>query len=120
MISVSIVGGSGYAGGELLRLLLLHPECEVKQVTSERFSGRFIHSVHPNLRKTILLKFCAIAELEHCDVLFLCLPHGEAMRQIDKFQQIAPRLVDLSADFRLRDEISYARWYGGEWIAIFS
>ena len=114
MISVSIVGGSGYAGGELLRLLLLHPECEVKQVTSERFSGRFIHSVHPNLRKTILLKFCVIAELEHCDVLFLCLPHGEAMRQIDKFQQIAPRLVDLSADFRLRDEISYARWYGGE------
>ena len=114
MISVSILGGSGYTGGELLRLLLFHPECEVKQITSERFTGKFVHSVHPNLRKTTLLKFCAVAKLEHCDVLFLCLPHGETMRRIDEFQQIAPRLVDLSADFRLRDQTAYARWYGGE------
>ena len=109
MISVSIVGGSGYTGGELLRLLLFHPKCEVKQITSERFAGKFAHSVHPNLRKTTLLKFCAVTKLEHCDVLFLCLPHGEAMRRIDEFQQIAPRLVDLSADFRLRDQTAYAR-----------
>ena len=53
MIRVSIVGGSGYTGGELLRLLLFHPECEVQQITSERFSGKFVHNAHPNLRGAI-------------------------------------------------------------------
>ena len=79
MIRVGIVGGSGYTGGELLRLLLFHPECEIVQVTSERFAGKSVSKAHPNLRGTTRLKFCALSQLTPCDVLFLCLPHGRAM-----------------------------------------
>lgn len=113
MILVSIVGGSGYTGGELLRLLLFHPECAVQQITSERFAGKFVHNAHPNLRGATRLKFCAVSELEPCDLLFLCLPHGRSMSSIDQFQALAPRLIDLGADFRLNDAESYQRWYGG-------
>lgn len=114
MIRVAIVGGSGYTGGELLRLLLFHPECQVEQVTSERFAGKFVHNAHPNLRGVTRLKFCAVSELAACDVLFLCLPHGRTMGSIDDFQALAPRLIDLSADFRLNSAQSYQRWYGSE------
>ncbi|MCP4387158.1 MAG: N-acetyl-gamma-glutamyl-phosphate reductase, partial [Gammaproteobacteria bacterium] len=71
MIKVSIVGGSGYTGGDLLRILLFHPEVEIQQVTSERHAGKLVSSVHPNLRKICKLKFAAVAELEPCDVMFL-------------------------------------------------
>ena len=111
MIRVSIVGASGYTGGELLRLLLFHPEVEVKQVTSERLAGKFVHRAHPNLRKLCALKFSSAAQLASCDVLFLCLPHGESMGRIDEFQSLAPRLVDLSSDFRLNDPAAYEKWY---------
>ncbi|NOX88487.1 MAG: N-acetyl-gamma-glutamyl-phosphate reductase [Calditrichaeota bacterium] len=111
-ISVSVVGASGFAGGELLRLLLFHPHVEIKQVTSERHYGKFVHKVHPNLRKICNLKFTGIGELEECDVLFLCLPHGEAQKQIDRFTSLAQRIIDLSGDFRLNDAQSYKRWYG--------
>ena len=114
MIRVAIVGGSGYTGGELLRLLLFHPECQVEQVTSERFAGKFVHNAHPNLRGVTRLKFCAVIELAACDVLFLCLPHGRTMGSIDDFQALAPRLIDLSADFRMNSAQSYQRWYGSE------
>ncbi|MEE3287786.1 MAG: N-acetyl-gamma-glutamyl-phosphate reductase [Pseudomonadota bacterium] len=114
MIRVAIVGGSGYTGGELLRLLLFHPECQVEQVTSERFAGKFVHNAHPNLRGVTHLKFCAVSELAACDVLFLCLPHGRTMGSIDDFQALAPRLIDLSADFRMNSAQSYQRWYGSE------
>ena len=112
MINVSIVGGSGYTGGELLRLLLFHPECTVQQVTSERFAGKAVHRAHPNLRKASQLKFCALAELEPCDVLFLCLPHGETASRFETFSALAPRVIDLSADFRLADPAVYETWYG--------
>ena len=111
MRSISIVGASGYTGGELLRLLLFHPEVEVKQVTSERFAGKFVHGAHPNLRKLCNLKFSSVTELQACDVLFLCLPHGESMDRIDDFRRIAPKLVDLSSDFRLNDAAAYEKWY---------
>jgi len=114
VIRVAIVGGSGYTGGELLRLLLFHPECQVEQVTSERFAGKFVHNAHPNLRGVTRLKFCAVSELAACDVLFLCLPHGRTMGSIDDFQALAPRLIDLSADFRMNSAQSYQRWYGSE------
>ena len=114
MIRVSIVGGSGYTGGELLRLLLFHPECMVQQITSERFTGKFVHNSHPNLRGATRLKYCALSELEPCDLLFLCLPHGRTMKAINQFQELAPRLIDLSADFRLTDADRYERWYGIE------
>ena len=111
-LRVSIVGGSGYSGGELLRLLLFHPHAEVAQVTSERHAGEPIGRLHPNLRRRTDLGFSTAAELEPCDVLFLCLPHGESMNRIDEFRGRAERIVDLSADFRLRDPAAYEHWYG--------
>ncbi|HUM68374.1 MAG TPA: N-acetyl-gamma-glutamyl-phosphate reductase, partial [Chloroflexota bacterium] len=107
MIKVSIVGGSGYVGGELLRLLLAHPQVVVAQVTSQQYAGRYVHGVHPNLRGTTRLQFCAVEELEPCDVLFLALPHGRAAAQIEQFASLVERIIDLSADFRLRDTAVY-------------
>ncbi len=111
-LQVSIVGGSGYAGGELVRLLLGHPQVEIGQVTSESQAGKFVHSVHPNLRKRTELKFVSRSQLEASDVLFLALPHGEAMGKIREYAGYAPRIIDLSADFRLRNVADYPRWYG--------
>ncbi len=112
MIRAAIVGASGYAGGELLRLLLAHPRVEVTQLTSERYAGQYAHFVHPNLRDRTRLQFRRLADLEPCELLFLALPHGEAMQRIDDFAGLADRIVDLSADFRLRDPDAYPRWYG--------
>lgn len=114
MKRVSIVGGSGYAGGDLLRVLLFHPEVEIVQVTSERHAGKFVTTVHPNLRKLTKLKFVAIDELEPCDVLFLGLPHGHTMKRLAEFEALASTLIDLSADFRLNDPQHYAKWYGAD------
>jgi N-acetyl-gamma-glutamyl-phosphate/LysW-gamma-L-alpha-aminoadipyl-6-phosphate reductase len=110
--STAIVGASGYTGGELLRLLLDHPAFDVRQVTSERLDGQFVHFTHPNLRRRTSLKFVPSDALEGADLLFLCLPHGSAARRIDHFAALAKRIVDLSADFRLRRADDYPRWYG--------
>jgi N-acetyl-gamma-glutamyl-phosphate/LysW-gamma-L-alpha-aminoadipyl-6-phosphate reductase len=111
MISASIIGASGYAGGELLRLLLAHPEVQVAQITSETYAGQFAHFVHPNLRGHTTLKFTRLSEVEACDLLFLALPHGESMDRIEQLGSLAQRIVDLSADFRLRNPADYPRWY---------
>jgi N-acetyl-gamma-glutamyl-phosphate/LysW-gamma-L-alpha-aminoadipyl-6-phosphate reductase len=111
---VSIIGGSGYAGGELLRLLLDHPNVEIAQVSSESNLGRYVYAVHPNLRSRTQLKFCQAVQVEPCDVLFAALHHGEAQARITELAKLAPRVIDLSADFRLRDPERYARWYGQE------
>ncbi len=112
MIRASIAGASGYAGGELLRLLLAHPDAQVHQITSERLAGKYAHRAHPNLRTATRLRFHALDELAECEVLFLCLPHGESSRRIDHLRRIAPRIIDLSADFRLNDPAEYERFYG--------
>ncbi|MEW5976561.1 MAG: N-acetyl-gamma-glutamyl-phosphate reductase [Acidobacteriota bacterium] len=112
MITASIVGGSGYTGGEVLRLLLGHPHIKIGQVTSESNAGKFVHGVHPNLRKQTDLRFVASADLKKVDLLFLCLPHGMAMQRIHYFDALGDRLVDLSADFRLREPKDYPVWYG--------
>lgn len=109
---VSIVGGSGYAGGELLRLLLGHPEFEAAQVTSRRRAGSFVHFTHPNLRGHSDLRYSTPDELEACDLLFLCVPHGSAAGDVDRYARLAPRIVDLSADFRLRSHAAWEAWYG--------
>src|SRR5574340_738055 len=101
MIRVSVVGGSGYAGGELVRILLSHPRVELAQVTSESHVGQYLYSVHPNLRARTSLQFTAVDQIGPCDFLFLALPHGEAQKKIDAFAALASRIVDLSADFRL-------------------
>ncbi len=112
MIRVSIVGASGYTGGETLRILLRHPQVQICQATSESNAGHYVSAVHPNLRKQTLLKFTAISELKPCDVLFLCLPHGSSMRRIGQLEGMAGTIIDLSADFRLRNPDDYPRWYG--------
>jgi N-acetyl-gamma-glutamyl-phosphate/LysW-gamma-L-alpha-aminoadipyl-6-phosphate reductase len=109
-----IAGGSGYAGGELLRLLLGHPRVEVAQVTSRRYAGQFVHLVHPNLRRLTTLQFVTVEALEPCDILFLSLPHGEGVRERERLLPLAPRVIDLSADYRLRDAGAYPVWYGWE------
>jgi [amino group carrier protein]-6-phospho-L-2-aminoadipate/5-phospho-L-glutamate reductase len=132
-LRVSVIGGSGYGGGELLRLLLGHPHVEIGQVTSESQAGNFVHSVHPNLRPTGRrqasgeqpLRFTTASELVSCDVLFLALPHGEAQRRIPHLATLADRIVDLSADFRIRDLELYRRYYGEphaapEWLGRFA
>ncbi len=111
-LRASIVGGSGYTGGELLRLLLFHPQVEVAQATSESKAGEYVYQHHPNLRKRTQLQFVSQQALQPCDVLFLCLPHGESQKKIEHYFTLAPRIVDLSADFRLRDAGLYRRWYG--------
>ncbi len=111
-LRVAIAGGSGYAGGELARLLLFHPQVELTQVASNSHAGQYMHSVHPNLRKLSLLRFCHPDELTSCDMLFLCLPHGMSAREIERYRAIAPRVIDLSADFRLHSAGLYERWYG--------
>lgn len=111
-LSTAIVGASGYTGGELLRLLLGHPHLDVRQVTSERLDGQFVHFTHPNLRRRTTLKFVRSEALERVDLLFACLPHGSAAGRIDQLASLSSRVVDLSADFRLRRAEDYQRWYG--------
>lgn len=124
MVSVSIVGGSGYGGGELLRLLLGHPEVEVNQVTSRSHLGEYVYQVHPNLRKRTTLKFSDPASLVAVDVLFLALPHGEAQKKIAEYAALADKIIDLSADFRLKEAATYEQWYhqphlAPEWLGKF-
>ena len=124
MTTVSIIGGSGYGGGELLRLLLSHPRVEVKQVTSRSHLGEYVYQVHPNLRKRTQLKFSDPATLEPVDILFLAQPHGQAQHHIGEYATLAPKIIDLAADFRLRDAAFYEQWYGEkhtapEWLSKF-
>jgi LysW-gamma-L-alpha-aminoadipyl-6-phosphate/LysW-L-glutamyl-5-phosphate reductase len=114
LIHISIVGGSGYVGGELLRLLLFHPHVQIKQITSASQAGRYVHTVHPNLRGVTSLQFVHPDVLEPVDVLFLAMPHGQAATAIERYAALGERIVDASADFRLRDADAYKNWYGGD------
>lgn len=111
MIRASVIGGSGYTGGELLRLLHFHPDVEVAQITSREHTGRYVYTVHPNMRKVSGLQFTDVSSVNTCDVLFMCLPHGQVAANVDTYAAIAPRIIDLSADFRLDSATSYQRWY---------
>ena len=100
------------------------PQVEVAQITSREHAGRYIHSVHPNLRGISTLKFIHPDALQECDLLFLALPHGTAARSIERYAGLAPKLIDLSADFRLDSAAAYERWYGEahpapEWLGRF-
>ncbi len=110
--TATVVGGSGFTGGELLRLLSGHPNFETVQATSRSYENKTIGSVHPNLRGSDL-RFSSPEELESVDVLFACTPHGVTMEHIDAFRDAAETVVDLSADFRLDTEAEYDEWYDG-------
>lgn len=110
-ISVSIVGSSGYAGGELLRLLLFHPHVEIIQATSRKLVGQPVTSVHPNLRKVTDLVFSDPNDLKQVDLLFVALPNCVSMGYMDSFLKISNKIIDLGADFRIRDETTFSKWY---------
>jgi len=112
MLKVSITGGSGYAGGELTRILLSHAGVEINQITSERFVGENVTQVHPNLRGQTDLQFDSLENLKKCDLLFAALPNGESMKQMRDFLKISSHIIDLGADFRLRSVRELERWYG--------
>jgi N-acetyl-gamma-glutamyl-phosphate/LysW-gamma-L-alpha-aminoadipyl-6-phosphate reductase len=114
MIRVAVVGAAGYIGGELLRLLIGHPEVEKVSAVSSRFPGKRVDGVHPNLRSATDLVFCTADEVEECDTVFLATPHRTAMTQIDHWIGRAKQVVDLTADFRLDDTEVYRRYYGTE------
>ncbi len=110
-IKVGIVGGTGYTGSEMLRLLLQHPEVEVVAVTSRQQVGKFIHKTHPNLRGYTSLKYISPDDLPETDVLFLGLPHGAVASRIDEYAATTNHLIDLSSDFRLRNPEDYVQYY---------
>ncbi|MCU0727219.1 MAG: N-acetyl-gamma-glutamyl-phosphate reductase [Planctomycetes bacterium] len=116
-IRAAIVGGSGYGGGELLRLLAAHPFVEVVEVTAQRAAGKPVHAIHENLLGTSDLVFTDRAPpalAREVDVLFFALPHGEAAGRMREVFDAAPpvRVIDLSGDFRLRDPEAWAAAYG--------
>ena len=110
--TASVVGGSGFTGGELLRLLDGHPSFDVVQATSRSKTNKTVGHSHPNLRH-VDLRFSSPEDLESVDVLFAATPHGVSMGQIDRYRDAADTVVDLSADFRLPTEASYEEWYDG-------
>lgn len=112
MIRVAVVGAAGYIGGELLRLLIGHPEVERVDAVSSRFSGKRVDGVHPNLRSATDLRFCPADEVDECDTVFLATPHRAAMTQIDHWIGRVKQVIDLTGDFRLDDTEVYQRYYG--------
>ena len=98
--SASVIGASGFTGGELLRLLTEHPQFEITQATSRKYSGRSIGYTHPNLRD-LKLKYSSPEELESVDVLFVATPHGVSMSRIDDFSEASDIVVDLNPMFGL-------------------
>jgi len=108
---IGIVGGTGYTGSELLRLLLQHDNVEVICVTSRKLAGKLIYKTHPNLKGYTDLKFVSVEELIETDILFLCLPHGATISNIDHFVSKTKILIDLSSDFRLKSIDDYKLYY---------
>jgi N-acetyl-gamma-glutamyl-phosphate reductase len=120
LIKVGILGGSGYGGSELLRILLFHPQVEVALVTANEHAGKRIDSVHPNLAKLTDLKFESMPDpsaLAQLDCVFLALPHGQAMEIVPSLPR-SVKAIDLSGDFRLNDGAVFKRFYGREHTAM--
>jgi len=112
-IKVGIVGGTGYTGVELLRLLSQHPNVELRAITSRKEDGMHVADMYPSLRGRVDLKFQTpdSAGLEQCDVVFFATPHGVAMAQAEALLAAGVRIIDLAADFRLQNLASFERWY---------
>lgn len=116
MIRVGIVGGTGYTGVELLRLLARHPEAEIAVITSRGEAGVAVADMFPSLRGSVELKFedPAKANLRGCDVVFFATPNGIAMQQAPALLEEGVRVIDLAADFRIKDVSEWQKWYGME------
>jgi N-acetyl-gamma-glutamyl-phosphate reductase len=113
MIKVGIVGGTGYTGIELLRLLAQHPEAELRAITSRKEAGTPVAAMFPSLRRRVDLAFSApdAKALRGCDVVFFATPHGVAMTEARALLEGGAKVIDLSADFRLQDLVEWERWY---------
>ena len=116
MIKVGVVGGTGYTGVELLRLLALHPDVELTAITSRGEAGMAVSDMFPSLRRRVSLKFVTPqdAALEKCDAVFFATPNGIAMKQAAELVAAGVRVIDLAADFRIRDIAEWQKWYGME------
>lgn len=113
-ILVGIVGGTGYTGIELLRLLVLHPHVQLHTITSRGEAGMAVADMFPSLRNLVSLKFedPATAPLNDCDLVFFATPNGIAMQQAPGLLAAGVRVIDLAADFRIRDVVKWEAWYG--------
>src|SRR5690242_6034379 len=113
MIKAGIVGGTGYTGVELLRLLAQHPQAELKAITSRKEAGTPVSAMFPSLRGRVELAFTEPSRdaLRGCDVVFFATPHGVCMQEARAVLDDGARIVDLSADFRLQDLAEWERWY---------
>ncbi|MDH4150434.1 MAG: N-acetyl-gamma-glutamyl-phosphate reductase [Betaproteobacteria bacterium] len=112
-IKAGIVGGTGYTGVELLRLLAQHPHCELRAITSRKEAGMPVAEMFPNLRGRVDLQFSepSASALDKCDVVFFATPNGVAMQEARALVSAGVRIVDLAADFRIRDVSVWEQWY---------
>jgi len=113
VIRIGVVGGTGYTGVELLRLLAQHPQAELKVITSRKEAGTPVSAMFPSLRRRVELAFSepSARALRGCDVVFFATPNGVAMNEARAVLDGGARIVDFSADFRLRDAAEWERWY---------
>ena len=120
-MKIGVVGASGYAGGELLRLLASHPHFEVTAITAHSNAGEQITSVHPQLQSYAGKKFneFSAADFKNCDLIFLALPHGESSMVIATLPTSA-KIVDLGADYRLESAEQWSKYYGGDYAGVWT
>lgn len=114
-MKVSIIGGSGYAGGELIRELLFHPKVEIITIVSRSHVDDYVFRIHPNLRGYTQLKFSPLNLsniTSNSDLVFTAIPHGTSAEYVPKLLEAGLRVIDLGADFRLKDPADYQKWYG--------
>jgi N-acetyl-gamma-glutamyl-phosphate reductase len=116
MIRIGIVGGTGYTGVELLRILALHPQAELAMITSRGEAGRPVAEMFPNLRGHVDLSFSEPdpGRMAECDLVFFATPNGTAMQQVPQLLEKGVKVIDLAADFRLKDAQLWQQWYGME------
>jgi N-acetyl-gamma-glutamyl-phosphate/LysW-gamma-L-alpha-aminoadipyl-6-phosphate reductase len=116
-MKVGVIGASGYVGGELLRLLVVHPKVEVSMVTSMQKAGEYVHRIHPSLKGFIDLTFSPLNMeklANSCDIVFTSVPHGKSNKIVKNLYGRGMKVIDLSADFRLKNPKDYVKWYGWE------
>lgn len=113
MVKIGIVGGTGYTGVELLRILARHPHAQLTAITSRKEAGMPVADLFPSLRGSVDLRFSDpnTVDLSKCDVAFFATPHGVAMEQAPRLVEAGVRIVDLAADFRLKDLVEWKKWY---------
>ncbi len=116
MVKVGIVGGTGYTGVELLRLLAAHPQVEIEAITSRSENGMPVADMFPNLRGQLDIAFSEpnMDVLKKCDVVFFATPNGIAMTMARELIEAGVRVIDLAADFRIKDVAEWSKWYGME------